>query len=277
MLDILDDYLSGATSPEVVESVRQAHMLFDAYGMDTYEQGFEEILMTADNLDSHAGVDLTVQLTRSLQYKVLREHGITLNPDLFISRLNLYLDAILRTQNFGNPAALFSVLSLEHDPVEIAAEMFALVMGLGPEELLPDIEQVDPALLTLIVTRLDEHHVADTPEVVAQKNGRIKAYNNFVQLLEIRQLKVAYLLENGIDVAHPVLVYLNLLGKDFDEMEPKAIAQELVAMCLISSDAHDNPREVINTKLEWFVSDLDKITAVSLIVNDILLKVAQHG
>jgi hypothetical protein len=61
-------------------------------------------------------------------------------------------------------------------------------------------------------------------------------------------------------------------------MEAKYIANELVGMCMISSDASDNPRAAIAAHLEQYVSDMDKITKIDLAVGDLLLKLAAaHG
>jgi hypothetical protein len=277
MLDILDDYLGSTVTPELKEAIRHAHELFDKIGLDTYERDFEELLMTADEMDSHAAVDNVVQLTRAIQFKLLREHGVLINEDAVISRLNVYIDAILRIPDYDNPAAMFSILSLEHDPIEIAAEMFALVSGKTPEDLLPDMEAVDAQLFQLIVERIDTQEASDTEEVHAFKQARIAAYKHYLETCQITRLKLAHLLEHGMAVGHPVLVYLNLIGRDFDEMEAEPVAIELVAMCLISSDANENPRDAISKYLEYFISDLDKITKVTLIVNNLLLKVSRHG
>lgn len=280
MLDILDSYLSDTTTPELKEAVRQSHVLFDQFGLDTYERDFEEILATGDEADSHAVVDEVVQLTRSIQFKILNEHGVVISEDAAISRLNVYLEVLKRIPDYDNPGALFSLLSVQNQPEELAAEIFALVSGKAPEDLITDIMVIDPQLFQKIAEELDNKHVAEDDETTVLKRSRIAAYKQYVEATGLKELKLAHLLASGMDVGHPVLVYLNLLGRDFDEMDAEAIAKELVGMCLISSDANENPRDAIKKHLENFVSDMDKLTKVYILVGSILLTLSHfnhHG
>lgn len=278
MLDILDDYLSDAASPELKESIRAAHELFDRYGLETYEQGFEEILLTDDQVDTGKTLHDIYDLTRSLQFKILAEHQLVIDEDAAPSVLNVFLDALKRLENYDNPDAIFGILAQPKDSEELISECVAQVCGLDASQVHKHVTSCGQALLQAIVRGLDQTHFAQSDEEIVSKRERVERYKRFIQVADIKQLKVAYLLEHGMDVGHAVRVYLNIIGNDFDEMEARYIANELVAMCLISSDASDNPRAAVSQYLEQYVSDLDKLTKVDLAVGELLLKLAAaHG
>ena len=278
MLDILDDYLSDAASPELKESIRAAHELFDRYGLETYEQGFEEILLTDDQVDTDKTLHDIYDLTRSLQFKILEEHQLVIDEDAPPSILNVFLDGLKRLENYDNPDAVYGILTQPNDTAELIADCVALVTGQDATRLHRYVMNCGQALLQAIVRQLDQTHFAQSDEEIVSKRERVERYKRFIAVADIKQLKVAYLLEHGMDVGHPLMVYLNIIGNDFEEMEAKYIANELVAMCMISSDASDNPRAAITAHLEQYVSDMDKITKIDVAVGDLLLKLAAaHG
>lgn len=278
MLNILDDYLSGAATPEQKESIRRAHELFDSYGNDTYEEGFTSLLMEDGNVDTGATLQSIIQLTRSLQYQILEQHGLVITEDAGINALNVFLTGLRLIPDYDNAAVLMSFLNTQYGPQEIIAECIGLVTGTSADHLLTEIAGVDPAILQLMVTKLDRASVldVDSDETIVMKRERIARYKLFVEGSQIQHLKVAYLLENGMDVGHPYQVYLNLIGQDFDEMEAQAIANELIAMAVISSDYAYSPRAAISEHIEQFVSDLNKITKIDILVGDLLLKLNHH-
>ncbi|MDR3392226.1 MAG: hypothetical protein P4L77_10890 [Sulfuriferula sp.] len=276
MLDILDDYLSGATTPELKESIRQAHELFDLYGLDTYEDGFVTLLHTGDQTDTGKTVDEIYDLTRSLQFQILTQHGVTIDENAPPSVLNIFLGGIKRLPSYDDGASLLGILGKMGDTMEIFAECIALVMGDSADHLHTFVENVDQSLLQMIATHVDQATFSVSDEDFVFKRKLVEKYKHFVAISDISQLKLAYLLQNGLDVGHPFMVYLNLLGQEFELMEPKAIAVELVAMAIISNDRADNPRGAIQENLDKFVSNIDKITKIELITGDLLLKLSAH-
>lgn len=277
MLDILDSYLSSACMPDLKEAIRHAHELFDRYGLDTYEKDFEEFLMTGDQADSGRVLQDVYDLTRSLQFKILEEHQLVIHEDTRPSVLNIFLEGLLRLPDYDDPDALYGILIQPNDAMELIAECIALVMGYSADHLHQYVTYCGSALLQQVVRKLDQKHFAASDEEIVAKRERVQAYNTFLAVAQIKQLKIAYLLEHGLDVGHPVMIYLNLIGQDFDEMEATYIANELVAMCLISSDANTNPRQVVTEQLDKYVSDMNKITKVDLAVGELLLKLSAHG
>lgn len=276
MLDILDDYLSGATTPELKESIRRAHELFDEYGLDTYERDFEEILLTGDNADTGVTVDSIYNLTRSLQFKILEAHQLVIDEDAAPSVLNIFLEGIKKIPDYDDPDTLYGILAQPVDPMELIAECIGLVTGHSVDWLHTKVDNCGQQLLVEIVRNLDQRHFNVSAEEMVLKAKLVQRYQRFLMIADIKQLKIAYLLEHGLDVGHKVMVYLNLIGPDFEEMEATYVANELVACCTISSDATDNPRAAVTAHLEKFISDMNTITKVDLAVGELLLKLAAH-
>lgn len=276
MLDMLDSYLSDATTPELKEAVRQAHELFDLYGLDTYEDGFVTLLHTGDQTDTGKTVDEIYDLTRSLQFQILVQHGVTISEDAPMSVLNIFLGGIKRLPSYDDGAALMGILAKVSDSMEIFAELIGLVMGDSPDHLHTFVENVEQSLLQTIALNVDQATFSVSDEDFVFKRDLVAKYKHFVAISDISRLKLAFLIQSGLDVGHPFVTYLNLLGGEFELMEAKPIAEELVAMAIISSDAKDNPRGAIKDHLDKFVSNIDKITKIEIETGDLLLKLSAH-
>lgn len=277
MLDMLDDYLAGATTPELRESIRHAHELFDRYGLDTYEQGFEELLMTGDNVDTGVTVEKIYDLTRALQFQILEQHQLVIREDASPSSLNIFLEGLKRIPDYDDPDSLYAILASPRDAMELIAECVALVTGHHATWLHSLVTNCGIALLQTIVKNLDQQHFAIDPNEVILKRRLVDAYQRFIMIADIKQLKIAYLLDNGLDVGHPLTVYLNILADDFEEMDAPYVANEIVAMCLISPDAIDNPRAAVSAHLDKYISNMDKLTKVDVLVGELLLKLAANN
>lgn len=276
MLDILDQHLSDACTPELKEAIRQAHELFDIYGLDTYEDDFVEILMTGEATDTGKTVEEITQLTRALQFKILLQHQLIINEDAPVSVLNIFLRGLLHLPTYDDAATLFGLLDMTGDTLEIVAECLALVTGQSPDHLHTYIENASDRILQDMAIHLDKGSFSTSDEDFVLKGDLIERYKHFIEVTSIAQLKLAHLIEGGLDVGHPFKVYLNLLGQEFEMMKPQYIANELIAMAVISSDAGGNPRGAIKDTIEQYVSEIDKITQIEIHVGDLLLKLNAH-
>jgi hypothetical protein len=274
MLDLLRDYLNDATTPEMTEAIRAACELFDQFGLDTYEQDYEGLLMLDGNADQNATFDSIYDMTKAVQHKLLEEHGVVISEDARISELNVFLRALrLLEGDYDAPEQIISTIGMEGVAEDIFVELVQLVIGRDSEAIAHLVTHVDQRLLQLIMQRAEANHaVVLSHDEQVLKQQRVILYNNFVQFAQLKNLKLAYLLTHGLDVGHPFNTYLNLIGQDFNEMEPQAIAHELICMAFVSADAWANPRIEIKKHLDSYLSDIDKITKVDLFVNDLLLK-----
>jgi hypothetical protein len=276
MLDILDDYLSSVASPQQRSSIREAIALFDRFEIENYEDDYVSQLMVGDDADTGVTLDAIIQITRTNQFQIFQEHGLVIDENAAISLNNIFLKGLLLIPDYDDAAGLYDILKTDTDSLDIIAQVIGLVTGHTADELLPSIENADSRILQLMVEKLDKATMFDMVEDPVLKQERIRRYNQFIHRSEIPHLKLAYLLERGMDVGHPFIVYLNLIGQDFDEMEVPAIANELVAMTIISSDGSDNPRAAIQEHIERFVSSMEKITKIDVAVGELLLKIAKH-
>jgi hypothetical protein len=278
MLDaLLDDYLRTAVSPDVMSLVEDAHALFDLYELDGYEDEFIEIVMNADQVDSHVSAERILDQTREYQLDVLRQHGITVVDGVRMRALNILLRALYDVQASLQGESIIDRCTQDIGPEEIAAEVFGLVSGQNSEAMLLWLAEVSPALIAQIVSWVDRNETDLDVELIRQKELRVEAFQWYVDKYQIDQLKLAYLIEHGLDVYHPAKLYLNILGPDFNQLELAPLLHEFFAIALISSDYALRPAELINEYAEQYIADVNMVTRLTIQAHEVALTYGQEG
>ncbi len=266
MLDILRDYIAGTATSELLIALEQAHAGFERIGLENYEQGFEELIMTDRLGDVDTGDTLVYveRLTKELQHKILNNHGVMVSEEAGIDVMRALIDGILDVQNYEDVTAIKRALETDESPEEQFASILSMVTALEAEEILLDVETVDAALLTRIgELSVEEPEVGDVEEAEV-RNQHLRMLRVLCSMLATNQLVVMQFLRDGLDVGYPFEVYFNLASPHFGEMKPEHIAQEMMAMALISSDGLGEPLAVIRTKLDDISTDMDVITRTNI-------------
>ena len=278
MLDILDDYLTSTATPEQHETVRDAISLFERVNDPDYENAYNQFLMLDGEADAGVTLESILDYTRKHCFDILALQGVTLDEDTYLSRLNLWLRAVLDLPDYEDMARIAEICSGDSCAEDLFSDLMALVTGLPADTLLIDIASIDAALLPRLVSQASQQHAYIlTQEELVIKQARRTEYLAFLQFNKIQQLKLAHFLARGLDVGYPVMLYWNLLSKEFNQMEPLAIALEMVAAAYLSEDGHINPRQMIQSHLEHFLTDPEKITKVDIFASDLILKFTSHA
>lgn len=276
MLDILRDYLVEATSPENVDAIEKAHEAFDRIGLQDYNPGFEQLLMINDEADQGDTLGGIIDLTKSLANGILKQHSITVSDEATVSVLTEFIDALVELQQASDHIPeILKICAQKHDPEELFSELVALVGSQEAEHYLVDLVYVSDALITRIdeLARAQEfgtHNEEDSEREV--REARITRFNRFMHFLLDPELAIAKIAHLGIDAGYPYVVYANMIGREFEELDALSAAQNMLGMAFYSGDGFGNPQGVIKTEMDNLVSDVNKITQIDIAVSDLLVR-----
>jgi hypothetical protein len=279
MLDILQTYLNDAASPDFVQMIRQAHDSLD------YQDDFVQLLMLDDAVDQGETVQNIYNCTQNWQFEVLKQLGISVDPELRIEHLTRLLRGIHDVEHSDDPAKILERATLELHPPELLAEILAACTASPPEEWLVDLNDVSQMTIQKIIEMAAQANAiklgATEPEI-DHRGPYIKAFKDFKESLiwsggkKYGNIPPAILMDKyfteGMDVGYPFVVYLNLTGEELGTLDAVPCAANLVVAALVSTDGHEKPREVIAAHAEHYVTDLDKLTRVTVAVSDLLLR-----
>jgi hypothetical protein len=276
MLDILRDYLVEATSPENVDAIEKAHEAFDRIGLQDYNPGFEQLLMINDEADQGDTLGGIIDLTKSLANGILKQHSITVSDEATVSILTEFIDALVELQQASDHIPeILKICAQKHDPEELFSELVALVGSQEAEHYLVDLVYVSDALITRIeeLARAQEfgtHNEEDSEREF--RETRITRFNRFMHFLTDPELAISKIAHMGIDAGYPYVVYANMIGREFEELDAESAAQNMLGMAFYSGDGFGNPQGVIKTEMDNLVSDVNKITQIDIAVSDLLVR-----
>ena len=273
MLDILKDYLATAVTIEMKDAIVKAHHLFDIIQLPDYEKGFEEILMLDDTVDQGVTQSVIIDLTKSLQHKILLEHGVTLHEDADMEVLSNFIQGIILLQSYSDRATILRVAALPGTPEEVFAELIALVVACPADELVNDIESVNQLLIGRICDMAEDF--VERPPTEAEQIAQIKYKNMFTRISELFSgvaFGITPYLQNGLDLGYPFLIYITLIGTELEELPIDLIALNLFMLAMISEDGIDKPRAVIQEHIGEYIFDIDKVTRIDIEIGNLLLK-----
>lgn len=271
MLDILNGYLVDAAPNELRIVISEACDAFDKLDLPNYEDGFTDILMANEDVDIADTVPNIVNYITSLQKQILKEHQVELVEDTSISTYTIFINGIFDISNFTDKQLLLKTASLELDTCEVFAEVLSLVTNKTTEELLFSIETVSPFCIGSIKD-LAEDIVEELPEVErVVRLKHITDFNTYCDYIKTRNLDIVKMIESGLDVGFPFIMYADIIGRDLESKSIERAAQELFGMAVISSDGCQNPAAIINENIDKYISNIDTVTRITMLVTDYVL------
>lgn len=276
MLNILHDYLIEATSPENVDAIENAHLAFDRIGLQDYTPGFEQLLMVNDDADEGDTLAGIIDLTRSLSDGIFQQHSITLSDESSLATRTEFINALVDLQQATDHIPdILKICAQQHDPEELFAELVALVGTHEAEHYLVDLAYVSPALISRIaeVATAQEFATVDEDDDAREyREVRIAKFNRFMHFILDPELAFAKLVHQGIDAAYPFALYANMIGREFEELDPVVAAQNLLGMAFYSDDGFQSPLATIKSNIEQLISDVDIVTKVDIALSDLLVR-----
>lgn len=277
MLDILQQHMAATATPELQHALAAAHATFERIGLEDYEQSFEDILMSAEDVfnGNEPVVQQVMQLTGAYQRQILRDHGVLVHDDVTVAQMNTLINGLLDIQSYSDLATLQATATLDGPAVEVFCEVMALVTEHdSPEITMTWVDEVDFAL----IQRLRELSARElTSDEQADDQARQREYTERLRrLLALPGMEPALdtvrAIRDGMKMGMPFAAYLQRLGFQLQFYTPQRCAQELYAMGVISRDASGNPRAAIHEHIEKFITSTEQITKIDVAVGELLVK-----
>lgn len=274
MLDILRDYITEKATPEMLALLEMSFATFERIELQDYERQYEEILMTAED-EAFAEQDpLTriINLTLELQNKILRDHAIVLTNEATLEFHDQVISALLDLQQREMTDELLTTLSMDGSSEELFAELLGLFLPLAPDEILLNLQSVDAFAITRIRAYI-ERAMGSVEEVIQDNAPYIEALRK-LELAGVKPTKLLFV-QNVMPLGIPFVHYIDWIGHGLEQLTIEKAAHELLGMALASSDGVHNPRGVIKDNIDRYVSNIDSITKIDIVIGDLLLKINQ--
>lgn len=280
MLDILRVHLNDTETPEFGATIEESIKLFDDFGNNVYEQDITQILMTDDHTDSEAG-DTNAHLEkfcRNLLGQMLRDHSIYIDESASLIMHNTIARAVYDLQHYETADNILAILASDGSNLTMFADLCQLVCPESPDTILTVLEEVQDAF----IERVREVFAEETPTMEfteEQGDGVLEAvtrFKDFLNYLGDVNLVAADMVRSDTPIARPFSMYVEMVGRDFENMDPVIAAYNLIAFAYLSSDAYNNPKKAIIPVLEDVIASLNTITRITIALTDTLTRYEIH-
>lgn len=277
MLDILQQYLNDCASPEDAAALGAAQDIFDRFGLQTQDMGYEQIIILADDSDPGETLQSIVNLTSELQDSLLHQHGVRVYDQTPISVQTDILSALLQIPELEDKHDVISIAQQPYGAVEVLAELVQHVTQHTAEDLMTHLEFVSNQLIQSVANLASQNQIREDDEMERlNRNARIDRFGRFMDFCKLTESPIQQLIKQGVDAGFPFEMYVNLIGRDFEQMPVEEAAANLLGMALLSEDGYANPGAIIAEKLELLIADPEKLTKVSMAVREMLLRFAHE-
>lgn len=279
MLPELRDFLVESATPDQLDLIEGATSALGTIGLEQYQEGYLDILMTNESFDAGESVQAIFNLTEQMLRSVLKEHGVVCVDDTDIEVQTKLVEGIVALQNYEMAQDLIDCVQEDQTSEEIFANMLRLVTEYYPEQFLTQLAFVNPYLIKKIKELAQGQHEDEVDYVDAPPLHTVEQTRNiqrYIRFMENTELDVIRHVRAGLRLGYPFDVYIRAMELDLEQLEPKRVAQELVALALISGDAQAAPSEFVKENIDRFISSIDKITQIQIALNDILVRFERY-
>lgn len=276
MLDILKDYVSENTTPEHYDIISRAYSVIDLIEFPEFDTGVEEIIMTdrIGDVDTGGTMSLIDRFFHDILDEILRQFTVKLDVDTDMLFKTVIIEGLIAIESYENVEDIFAVIEQDTDKEEKFADLMALVTEYDASRILIQLEEVEPSLLLTLAqeisARVNARSIQEANPYLLDCVEATKLYNEFIGP---SGLITQELIKNEIPIALPFKVYIDIVGRNFEQLDPEVIAKELLGMAYLSSDGFSNPKSIIRDNIDNLISDMRLITLVDVQVTKLIMQV----
>lgn len=264
MLAEIELFIKENYNPEVIGLFVRSFDAFDALYEDVdYNQPYVAILMDSNNDESADVADLLYARLRNDVRELISQFEIKFTEDIEFSKLLSILEGLIALPDYQDKDTVANIIETGDTSVDIFAELIELVTQLQSIEVIQVVEFVPSELFTKLMENLDPDNDlsdADPAPINPKLIDKLKAYREYTPNKNNFGFK---LIEGGYSPGGTFKHYQNASGTMLDAVEDiDTVADELLTLMYISSDAYENPLQFYTDNSSTIFSDEKRITKV---------------
>lgn len=279
MLPILQDHLSLTVPPEMLSLYERANDLFDKYGLEDYQLGYEDVLISADGaVDgiSIAGNDAIYSLTMTYLKQIITEHQITLSMSASMLHYIQVLEFIKQIEFTELIQECLDVLSCEDiDNLDKFSRCLLIVSSIEEEDSMLFLESIPDCVISTMrvyFARRVELEIS-TDRLDPSIRDVYREMDKYVRIIKGQDmLSYKYLFENDGVIGLPFEYHYKQNEIYLQNLPVQAMVYECIGFALISEDGLTNPQQTIMNCVGSSITDLERITRLQYEISKTLIE-----
>lgn len=277
MFDRLQALLNRITTEASATSFIQSLKVMELFDNFDSWSDISTYIESGPAISSSVFIDIVESLILAGLDKILVQ--FTLHVDGNHVFKSIVLEGVKLLEDYDDHTAILAAIALDNSPAETMAELLAIVTPLTVDELLMNIMDVSPSLITAIKSRYNDEEIAleDNNTVGLEVNKKvaiqhyISTYPSSIAAYAITKEFLPY----GITI-ETLLSKYRLPLQGLEPHAPEQAALELIGLVLISDAEHANIRTVVRNHIDFVYADMEFITKMNISIDNQLSQVLNH-
>lgn len=273
MDNLIEAYINETYHPDLVDTMRKAFSLFEAFELPDYESEFIDLLMMEDMESSQNTQDHFTTILHKKLDTVIQCHLIIPMEAAHIHEKVGLIEALYNIQHLTDYSSIVHTLEADYDPIERLAEVLSTCGELTPIAIENMILEFNPSILeTLKQFVYAKESETDTILTSTQEFQRkiirnLRSFKDFLDsdLALIFKGKPAIgltMLESNVMVGQDLELYIPFIDAQLKHQDYPKLALDVYSIILLSDEGYNNPVGTFKKNCGWLLDDLTAISKV---------------
>lgn len=262
MLAEIEIFINDNYTVELRESIVKLFNILEIVMVDDYQADYVSILMESNSVDDSQAVDRFIAKVFDNTIYLLKNHGISVNPEQSLDDLLSVLQGVLDVENYNDKDAIVRQIESTQDAVEALGAALELTTDLDPTKVYSIVSEVEPSLITNILELC--HEEVDGDDASQDSINIVHRLKKLRDYLEYPDAAGFKLINDGLPIGTTFSNYLRYSSPALSGKDIQTIAKELCVLLYMSGDATNNPIEFYRNNNSQIFEDIEMITKVDI-------------
>lgn len=277
MDNLIEAYIGETFHPDLVDTIKKAFSLFEAFELPDYESEFIDLLMMEDmelsqNVQDHFTTILHKQIDTIIQF-----HLITPMEASHIHEKVSLLEALYNIQHLNDYTTIIHTLEADYDPLERLAEILSSCSEMTPLAIENMILDFNPSILDTLKQFVygketdTKTILTDNQELQRKIIRNLRTFKDFLTTNLALSFKNhtgigLQMLESNVMVGQDLELYIPFVDAQLKHTDYPKLALDIYSIILLSSEGYINPVGVFKKNAGWLMDDLTAISKVDPLI-----------
>lgn len=273
MDNLIEAYINETYHPDLVDTMKKAFSLFEAFELPDYESEFLDLLMMGDMESSQNVQDHFTTILHKKLDTVIQCHLISPMEAAHIHEKVGLIESLYNIQHLTDYTSIVHTLEADYDPIERLAEVLSVCGEMTPLAIENIILDFNPSILEtlkqFVYAKEAETNtiLTSTQELQRKIIKNLRAFKDFLGTDLALSFKGKstiglQMLESNVMVGQDLELYIPFIDAQLKHQDYPKLALDIYSIILLSGEGFSNPVGVFKKNCGWLLDDLIAISKV---------------
>lgn len=273
MDNLIEAYINETYHPDLVDTIRKAFSLFEAFELPDYESEMIDLLMVGDMETSQNIQDHFTTLVHKQLDRVIQCHLIIPMEAAHIHEKVSLIEALYNVQHLNDYSSIVHTLEADYDPLERLADVLSTCSEMTPLAIENMILKFNPSILDTLKQFVygkeadTKTILTDSQELQRKIIHNLRSFKDFLDsdlalIFKGKQAIGLMMLESNVMVGQDLELYIPFIDAQLKHQDYPKLALDVYSIILLSDEGFNNPVGTFKKNAGWLLDDLTAISKV---------------